>query len=89
MKEGVILESHESRVVTNCGEKAILTGDAVSDPHLERAPGSRAGVDGRRVGLSDGEVLLTEKGLAVEVREQEGWKARPCEECNNCPECIS
>jgi hypothetical protein len=23
------------------------------------------------------------------VKEQEGWKARPCEECNNCPECIS
>jgi hypothetical protein len=62
VKEGVVPKSHESRVVTDCGEEAIVTGDAVSDPHLERAPRSREGVDVLKVGFSDGEVFPNKKG---------------------------
>lgn len=61
VEEGVALENHEARAVTDCGEEAVLTGDAVSDSHFERSPRSHEGVDGVKVGFSDGEVFLNAK----------------------------
>jgi hypothetical protein len=63
VKEGVALESHETRVLADCRQETVMARDTMSMSHLERTPRSREGVDGVEVGLSDGEVSLNAKGF--------------------------
>lgn len=45
-KEGVALESHEARVLTDCREEAVVARDTMGIPHPQRVARSCEGVDG-------------------------------------------